>query len=131
MRIVEIVEQDNKFLQIQALIEQKRNMLLNKQKNIKEITKHNQFLDNVKSDYEKYYNYIAEQKKQQIQALELLNTYISDLTETGKITKHNIDDAKHEQGKIMNEVDEIKKKLDDMMNNTTEMTYKLDAHLKK
>jgi len=131
MRIVEIVEQDNKFLQIQALIEQKRNMLLNKQKNIKEITKHNEFLDIVKSDYEKYYNYIAEQKQQQIQALELLNTYISDLTETGKITKHNVDDAKTEQQKIMREVDSIKKKLDDMMNNTNEITTRLDIQAKK
>ena len=67
-------EQDKKFMNIQAIIEEKRNMLINKQEKLAKVAKHNQFLDTVKSDYLKYYNYITQQKREQIQAMELLNT---------------------------------------------------------
>ena len=96
-------EQDKKFMNIQAIIEEKRNMLINKQEKLAKVAKHNQFLDTVKSDYLKYYNYITQQKREQIQAMELLNTYIKDLSETGELTKQNMEDAKTEQEKIMNE----------------------------
>ena len=47
---------DNEFLQLQLVIEAKRNMLLNKQKKIKQIAKQNEFLQQVKDDYSKYNN---------------------------------------------------------------------------
>ena len=59
--------------------------------------------------YTKYYNFISQQKQDQIQALQLLNGYIHDLTKSGQLSKHNIDDAKYEQGKILHEVKSIKK----------------------
>ena len=67
--------------------------------------------------YIKYYNYISEQKKDQIKALELLNKYIHDLTVSGQLSKNNIDDAKFEQERILREVKSIRKGLDDIMLN--------------
>ena len=112
-----LVEKDDKLLQIEELIEAKRRMLLEKQKNLKNIYKQNQFLAAVKNDYTQYYNYIAQQKQDQIKALELLNEYIQDLSISGQLSKHNIDDAKFEQEKILKEVDEIKNKLDSIIKN--------------
>lgn len=113
-----LAEQDNQFMNIQAIIEEKRNMLINKQTNLAKIAKQNQFLDTVKGDYQKYYNYITQQKREQIQAMELLNTYIKDLSETGELSKQNMEDAKVEQKKIMNEVNSIKGNLDAIIDNT-------------
>jgi len=96
-----IFEKDQQFLYIQQMIEQKRNILLQKQHYLKKAAKQNHFLEMVKNDYDKYYNYIAQQKREQIQAMELLNTYIKDLSETGKLTKQNMEDANYEQKKIM------------------------------
>lgn len=112
-----LVENDEKILQIEELIEAKRRMLLEKQKKIKNISKQNQFLEAVKSDYTKYYDYISQQKQDQIKALELLNGYIRDLSTSGQLSKHNIDDAKFEQEKLLKEIDEIKKGLETIINN--------------
>ena len=102
-----LVENDEKILQIEELIEAKRRMLLEKQKKFKNISKQNQFLEAVKSDYTKYYDYISQQKQDQIKALELLNGYIRDLSTSGQLSKHNIDDAKFEQEILLKEIDEI------------------------
>ena len=116
--VIPIRENDERFIKIQELIDAKRQMLINKQKKLRFITKQNRFLDTVKNDYEKYYSYIAQQKKDQIRALEVLDEYIKDLTLSGKLTKHNIEDAKEEQSRILKEVSSIKESLDSIINDT-------------
>ena len=116
-----LVKRDEQLLQIEELINSKRKMLLDKQKKMRVISNQNQFLDAVKNDYAKYYSYIAEQIREQLDALGLLNNYIHDLTVSGKLSKHNIEDAKHEQTKILNELKNIKKGLDSMINETNDI----------
>jgi cell division septum initiation protein DivIVA len=125
LRIVSpIRENDERFMYIQELIEAKRNMLVNKQKKFRFITKQNRFLDVVKHDYEKFYGYISKQKREQIKALEVLDEYIKDLTISGKLTKHNIEDAKEEQLKILRELNFIKESLDTIIDNTQDIVSK-------
>jgi hypothetical protein len=109
---------DENFIQIQDLIEAKRNFLLAKQKKLRFISKQNRFLDEVRKDYSKYYGYVAEQKQNQIKALQLLENYIEDLTKSGNLTKHNIEDAKEEQKKILREIKQIKNTLDSIVDDT-------------
>ena len=123
---INILQRDEQFMQIQELIDAKRQMLLDKQKKLQVITKQNHFLDVIKNDYAQYYNYISQQKNDQIKALQLLNGYINDLTVSGHLSKHNIDDAKYEQGKILHEVKSIKKGLDSIMNNTKLVNSELE-----
>lgn len=122
--VVPIRENDERFIQIQQLIDAKKEMLINKQKKLRFIVNQNRFLDAVKNDYYKFYNYIEQQKMDQIRALEILDDYIKDLTLSGKLTKHNIEDAKEEQVKILREVKSIKNSLDSIINNTEELTNK-------
>jgi predicted MPP superfamily phosphohydrolase len=116
--VMPLVKNDEKLLQIEDLIESKRRMLLEKQKKIRFIAKQNRFLDAVKNDYVKYYTYIAQQKQDQIKALQLLDNYIHDLSRSGQLSKHNIEDAKVEQNKILKEVKSIKEGLESIMENT-------------
>ena len=111
-------ERNNKFLHLQKLIDEKRDYLYKKQKKLKSIEKQNQFLGVVRDDYRKYHSYITKQKQDQIQALQIINNYINDLTESGKLSKYNIEDAKVEQEKITQEVDLIRAGLDEIMNDT-------------
>jgi hypothetical protein len=122
--IIPVRENDNRFMQIQELIDSKRNFLLNKQKKLRYITKQNKFLETVKDDYEKYYSYISQQKMDQINALKALDEYINDLTVSGKLTKHNIEDAKEEQFKILREVNSIKQSLDSVIDETETLNNK-------
>lgn len=123
-------EQDDKFLKIQKLIEQKQQFLMEKQTRLRNISKQNRFLEHIRNDYSKYYNYIAQQKKDQIRALEVLNTYIEQLTLTGELTKYNIEDAKKEQQRILREMNSIKHNLDEMIGNVDEtkeiLNYKIN-----
>jgi len=92
--VVPLREKDDQFVKIQELIDAKKQMLLDKQKKFRFISKQNKFLERVRDDYSKYYNYVAQQKRDQIRALEVLDEYIKDLTLSGNLTKHNIEDAK-------------------------------------
>jgi gamma-glutamyl:cysteine ligase YbdK (ATP-grasp superfamily) len=122
--VVPIRENDERFTQLQELIDAKRNLLINKQKKLRFISKQNRFLDAVRNDYEKIYGYITQQKRDQIKALEVLDEYIKDLTLSEKLTKHNIEDAKEEQRKILREVNSIKETLDSVINDTQELSNK-------
>jgi len=106
------------FLRIQDLITSKRQMLLDKQKNFTSLTKQNHFLNDVKEDYSRYYKYIAQQKRDQMSALNLLKEYMHDLTVSGTLTLNNIKDAEMEQEKIIREVKAIKSNLDSLVNKT-------------
>jgi chromosome segregation ATPase len=116
---------DDRLIHIEKLIEAKRRLLLNKQKKIRFISKQNRFLDEVRNDYNTYYKYIASQKQQQIKALEMLNNYIKDLTVSGNLSKYNIEDAKHEQKRIMKEMKSIQHSLDEIIEGTDDVSLTL------
>jgi len=114
----ELADKDEQLIHLENLIESKRKMLLEKQKKLRFVYKQNQFLGVVREDYDKYYRYIVKQKQDQMQALQLLNTYVDNLTRSGNLTKHNIADAKYEQRKIVNEMKSIQMNLDEILSNT-------------
>jgi DNA repair exonuclease SbcCD ATPase subunit len=115
---IHLENRDQQLLQIENLIDAKRKMLIDKQKNFKNLTKQNEFLNEVKQDYNKYYGYIVKQKEDQMSALTMLNSYIKDLTISGNLSKNNIEDAKNEQQKILTEINSIKKGIDDIIKET-------------
>ena len=115
---IHLENRDQKLLQIENLIDAKRKMLIGKQKKFKNLTKQNEFLNEVKQDYNKYYGYIVKQKEDQMSALTMLNGYIKDLTVSGTLSKNNIEDAKNEQNKILTEINSIKKGIDDIIKET-------------
>lgn len=109
------------FLQLQELIDAKRKMLLDKQKNFTVLTKQNHFLRDMKDDYSRYYKHIAQQKEDQMAALNLLKEYVQDLTTSGSLTRNNIKDAEMEQENLLREVKAIKASLDSLVNKTKEL----------
>lgn len=116
-----IRQQDEQFIQIQNLIRTKKQMLLDKQKQMCIISNQNKFLNIVKKDYEKYNSYIYKQKQDQIKALTILDKYINNLTKSGELSKYDLEDAKEEQKQILNELDNIKRNLDNIIQETKEI----------
>ena len=116
---MDLASKDQRFLQLQQVIDLKRKMLLDKQIKYKKITKQNHFLEEIKNDYSNYSNYIMKQKQEQIQALNLLKNYVNDLSISGNLSKQNIKDSKYEQKKILNEINLIKTNLSQIIQNDT------------
>ena len=50
--VVPIKERDDQFIQLQEVIEAKKQMLIDKQKKLRFITQQNRFLEAVKNDYQ-------------------------------------------------------------------------------
>lgn len=123
--VTPLARKDDEFMQIQQLIDAKQKFLIEKQKKLKSITKQNRFLDEVKNDYNKYFEYISKQKEDQIKALSLINEYIKNLTLSGELSKQNMNDARLEQKKILNEIKSIKKGIDSAINDTDNMQQTL------
>jgi hypothetical protein len=126
---IHLENRDQKLLQIENLIDAKRKMLIGKQKKFKNLTKQNEFLNEVKQDYNKYYGYIVKQKEDQMSALTLLNSYIKDLTISGSLSKNNIEDAKNEQVKILTEINSIKKGIDDIIGGVDDISLQLGKNV--
>ena len=61
--------------------------------------------------------------------MNVLKDYIKDLTDSGKLTKYNIEDAKEEQNKILKEVNSIKGNLDSIISNTNDINSVLDKKM--
>lgn len=122
--VIPVKDNDERFIRIQEIIEAKQKMLFEKQKKLRFISRQNQFLEVVKDDYANIYGYVIQQKRDQIKALEVLDEYMKQLTIYGKLTKHNIEDAKQEQSKILKELDLIKGNLDSIITDTRDIVSK-------
>jgi len=108
-------EKDAYLRNIEQQIANKKRMLLKKRKELDEAKKDNEHLEGVRQDYEKYRQYIAKTKQQELNAMMMLKSYIDDLVVNGHLTNTDLDNAKLEHARILKETDKIKKDLDEMI----------------
>jgi len=110
-----LAERDSYLVQIETQIEAKRNLLLGKRKFLENTLQQNQFLEGVKNDYHKYYDYIAKQKMEELRAMDILKQYTNDLIMSTQLTEYEIAQTKRDQQEIVNEMTKIKKALDEIV----------------
>ena len=117
-------QRDNYLSQIEQQIKNKRNFLLNKRDKLKHLSKENEFLVNVRNDYQNYHNIILKQKQDQLASMDLLNQYINDIIVSGKLTEQDIKNQKQERNSILREMDKIKKDLDGLIQTNDDIIQK-------
>ena len=110
-----LTERDLYLVHIDTLMDEKRKMLLEKQKTLQQTAKENEYLEMVRNDYRKYYNHIVKQKEDQINAMNYLKEYIDEIMVSGKLTDMDLENAKMEQDELIQEMDNIKGKLDEII----------------
>jgi hypothetical protein len=109
-----LVERDLYLVHIDTLMDEKRKMLLEKQKTLQQTAKENEYLEMVRNDYRKYYNHIVKQKEDQINAMNYLKKYIDEIMVNGKLTDTDLENAKMEQDELIQEMADIKSKMDEI-----------------
>ena len=114
-----LAERDLYLVHIDTLMDEKRRMLLEKQKTLQQTAKENEYLEMVRNDYKKYYDYIAKQKEDQIRAMNYLNEYIKEIMVKGKLTDADLENAKMEQDELIQEMEQIKRTLDEIVTTET------------
>ena len=126
---LDLATRDQYLQKIQEQIIAKRQMLLNKQKSLKQTMKQNDFLRVVHEDYSKYYDYIVKQKEAQIYSMDMIKQYLNDIIVSGNLTKEDIEKAKLDQKNILREIDHVKSNLDEVMNETGTIRKKTHHHM--
>lgn len=110
-----LAERDTYIMKMEDQINAKKKLLFEKHETIFKSIKYNHLLEDIRKEYQVYYDYIIEQKKQQIQALLLLHNYIKNLSKTGDLSENNRLDSKMEQRKILIEINSLKKNMDNLL----------------
>ena len=110
-----LAQRDLYLKQIELEIQNKRQLIINKKKDIDKKSKVNEYLEGVKADYSKYYNHAVKEKQQQHTAMMLLKQYNEDMMKSAKLLDSELRVAKYEQKDILNEIDKIKKEMDEMI----------------
>lgn len=115
LKDMQLAKRDTHLSQIEQEIRNKKGLLIKKKKELDKKTIINEFLGEVSSDYNKYYDYILSEKQKQYNALQLLREYMNDLIKTENLVDDQLRSAKHEQRTILDEIDNVKKELDELV----------------
>lgn len=115
---INLADRDLYLKQIEAQISAKRKFLLQKQKMLKEESKKNEFLDIVKNDYKKYYDFIIKQKEREIDSMNTLQQYLDDIIKTNKLTEEDLINSRKDQKSIVREINKMKGDLDELIKET-------------
>jgi hypothetical protein len=110
-----LAKRDEILERMERQIEEKRHLLINKNKQLDKLTHENEFLGQVKRDYETYNSYIVEQKQKQMRAFYMLNQYLDDIIISGKLTDKDIEKTRRDQKMILREIDVVKQNLDEIV----------------
>lgn len=106
-----LAQRDLHLIQIEQEIKNKKNLLIKKKKDLDKRQNLNNYLDNVKDDYTKYYQYIIQEKQQQYDSLLLLKEYMNDLIKTENLVDEQLRTARYDQKDIIGEIDKVKAEL--------------------
>ena len=79
----------------------------------------NEFLSQIRDDYSKYYDYIINQKKQQMESMQMLQRYIDDMIISEKLTDNDLINAKKEQEYIINQLKSVRYDLNEIIRETS------------
>lgn len=110
-----LATRDHKIFQMKAEIENRKKLLCAKRREMAKNIKENTFLKDVADDYNRYNAHIISQQKQQIEAFELLNRYITNITDELELADNKLKDSRLEQREIMRVIEHLKSELDDLV----------------
>ncbi len=112
---VDLAKRDKILGDMESQLYAKRFLLLQKREALKNSMKQNRFLEEVKKDYDNYHEFLVTQKKEQIDALEYINKYVSDIQNEGNLNDEKINESRVQQEWILSELKNIKKDLNEII----------------
>jgi hypothetical protein len=103
------------YYRIQLETERKRKLLMEKRKYIKEHQKDNEFLNDVKQSYMRYYQTLLDEKQKQVQAVQKIYEHLEALEKANKRADDEIDVIQSDKTDILNELTNLKYELDELV----------------
>jgi hypothetical protein len=110
-----LAEKDKLIQKIDNEIMKRRDLILEKIKKINKKKRVNHFLEDVKEDYQKYHNFIIQEKQQQYNSMMIIKKYLDDLIKTEKLANNELTNIRNDQHYILNEMDKVKQQLNKLI----------------
>lgn len=109
---------DMKIYRMKCLLDDKRKSIIKKNKEIKELSKQNAYLESIITDYDNLNTNNLDEKQKQKKALKILSEHIRDISKDLKKDKHEIHRVKNDQKMIMAEIEKLRNEMSDILNAT-------------
>lgn len=111
----DIAKNDTNIYNMKCILEKKKQLLLYKNREVKELTKQNAFLNNVLSDYEKIKLRILEEKRKQQDAIKIISKHISQLSKNMSKEDYHMKHLQDDQSVLLEELEKIKMEMNEIM----------------
>ena len=110
-----IAKNDTNIYNMKCILEKKKQLLLYKNKEVKELAKQNAFLNNVLSDYEKIKLRILEEKRKQQDAIKIISKHISQLSKHMNKEDYHMKHLQDDQSLLLEELEKIKREMKEVL----------------
>ena len=111
----DIAQNDTNIYNMKCVLEKKKQLLLYKNREVKELAKQNAFLNNVLSEYEKIKSHILEEKQKQQDAIKIISKHISQLSKNMNKGDYYISELQDDQSVLLEELEKIKMEMNEVM----------------
>ena len=111
----ELTRRDQILKDIDARIDQKKQILFSKRQFLNQTMKENEHLSLVKQGYQKYHNAILKTKQMQLDSMNLIQKHLDTLIREGGLTDQDIQKAELDQQNVLKELDQMRKELDELI----------------
>jgi hypothetical protein len=105
---------DTNIYYMKCILDKKKQLLLYKNKEVKELAKQNTFLNNVLSDYEKIKLRILEEKRKQQDAIKVISKHISQLSKNMSKEDYHMKHLQDDQSVLLEELEKIKREMNEV-----------------
>jgi hypothetical protein len=121
---------DMKIYKMKCLLDEKKKNIINKNKEIKELSKQNAYLESIITDYDKLHINNLDEKQKQKSALKILSEHVRNISKDLKKDEHEIHRVKNDQKMIMEEMEKLRDEMSDILNATyiSEKMYASSDH---
>jgi hypothetical protein len=111
----DVAKNDTNIYNMKCILEKKKQLLLHKNREVKELAKQNAFLNNVLSDYEKIKLRILEEKRKQQDAIKIISKHISQLSKNMSKEDYHMKHLQDDQSVLLEELEKIKSEMNEVM----------------
>ena len=113
---MDISERDLLIAKIKDQINIKQDHLLEQFKDLKKNKEKNEYLESIKNDYAKYFNYISSVKSDQLNAFENINKYLDKIGCQLKTTDSLLKEIYKDQQEVVDQISKLKTELNKITN---------------
>lgn len=110
----DVAKNDTNIYNMKCILEKKKQLLLHKNREVKELAKQNAFLNNVLSDYEKIKLRILEEKRKQKDAIKIISKHISQLSKNMSKEDYHMKHLQDDQSVLLEELEKIKREMNEV-----------------